>query len=96
MKLLFTGDVCFMDQGVVTYEQSQSILQDVMPIFRQADFRIMNLETPLANETDCEKLPKSGPNIICPPENIAFLQAAERVPSLPVTRRIIAKPPSEP
>lgn len=77
MKLLFTGDVCFMDQGVVTYEQSQSILQDVMPIFRQADFRIMNLETPLANEADCEKLPKSGPNIICPPENIAFLQAAE-------------------
>ena len=76
MKLLFTGDVCFFEQGMVTYEQSQSILQDVMPIFRQADFRIMNLETPLANEAECEKMPKSGPNIICPPECICFLQAA--------------------
>lgn len=76
MKLLFTGDVCFMNKGILTYEESADILREVKPYFDAADFRIMNLETPLAREEECQKLPKSGPNIICPPENIVFLQAA--------------------
>ena len=46
-------------------------------VFDEADFRIMNLETPLAKEEVCDKLPKSGPNIISPPENVVFLQAAK-------------------
>lgn len=76
MKLLFTGDVCFMEKGILSYQESADILQDVKPVLEKADFRIMNLETPLANATECEKLPKSGPNIISPPENVVFLQAA--------------------
>lgn len=76
MKLLFTGDVCFMSSGILSYEQSKEILQDMQPVFNQADFLIMNLETPLADIDKCVKLPKSGPNIISPVENIAFLQAA--------------------
>ena len=76
MKLLFTGDVCFSCKGILSYEESAEILQDMKPIFDSVDFRIMNLETPLANEAECEKLPKSGPNIISPPENVVFLQAA--------------------
>ena len=77
MQLLFTGDVCFMEKGILSYQESAEILQDVKPILEEADFRIMNLETPLANEAECEKLPKSGPNIISPPENVVFLQAAD-------------------
>ena len=76
MKLLFTGDVNFQGKGIVSFEESKQILQKVMPYFDAADFRIMNLETPLARIEECEPLPKSGPNLICEPENIVFLEAA--------------------
>lgn len=76
MRLLFTGDVNFRGKGILTFTESKDILKEVMPYFDAADFRIMNLETPLARIEECEPLPKSGPNLICEPENIAFLEAA--------------------
>lgn len=75
MKLLFTGDVNFRGKGKLTWEESKQILTEVQPWLDLADFRIPNLETPLADKEKHNPIKKSGPNLISAPENIVFLQA---------------------
>ncbi len=75
MKLIFTGDINFRGKGVVTKEESKSILSEVMPYLDKVDFVIPNLECPLGNEEKYEPIYKSGPNLISSPENITFLKA---------------------
>ncbi len=76
MKILFTGDVCFKYQTELDFAGSEKILARVKPTFDSADYRVMNLETPLAEEGVGAPIPKSGPNIIGRPCNIGFLEAA--------------------
>ncbi len=76
LKMLFTGDVCFKIQRDVTKESAKGILSELMPDFDAADLRVMNLETPLAEDDLGAPIPKSGPNIIGRPHNLGFLAAA--------------------
>ena len=76
MKLLFTGDVCFNYQPELEETMAQTALADMLPLFRQADYRVMNLETPLCPEHIGAPIEKSGPNLVGRPRNIAFLTTA--------------------
>lgn len=74
MKLLFAGDLNFRGIEPLDNTQSAEILSEVQPYLEEADFRIVNLETPLACRDKHTPIYKSGPNLICMPENIAFLK----------------------
>lgn len=76
MKLLITGDVCFKNQHEVNAESAAKILAPILPFFEAADYRVMNLETPLAEEGVGAPILKSGPNIIGRPRNIGLLTTA--------------------
>lgn len=76
VKIIFTGDVCFKTQTEVDKTGALKILDEMLPILQSADFRVMNLETPLAPEGIGTPIKKSGPNIIGRPHNIGFLEAA--------------------
>jgi len=75
MKLLFFGDLNFRGMDGLTEAASAEILSKVMPYAHAADYRIVNLETPLADQTRHTPIYKSGPNLICDPKNIVFLKA---------------------
>ena len=75
MKLLFTGDINFRGKENLTFEESEGILSDVLPYTKDADFVIPNLECPLADADRYKPIKKSGPNLICNPENICFFKA---------------------
>lgn len=74
MKLLFTGDINFRGLAEPNHEMCADILAEVLPYFEKADFRIVNLETPLADKEKHSPIKKSGPNLICDPNNILFLE----------------------
>ncbi|MEE1186795.1 MAG: CapA family protein [Acutalibacteraceae bacterium] len=76
MKILFTGDVNFRLFENFTKETSEDILSDILPYFNNSDFRIVNLECPLADIKKHKPIQKAGPNLICSPENIVFLNTA--------------------
>jgi|GEM_PF-2571710 poly-gamma-glutamate capsule biosynthesis protein CapA/YwtB (metallophosphatase superfamily) len=75
MKLLFTGDINFRGKDNVTFDESEKILTEVLPCAKYADFVIPNLECLLADKGKHKPIKKSGPNLICAPENICFLKA---------------------
>ncbi len=75
MKLIFTGDVNFRRFEDITKEKATELLSKVLPRTEAADFRILNLETPLADKSKHEPIYKSGPNLICPQNCISFLEA---------------------
>lgn len=50
MKLLFTGDINFRGLSEPNSKMCSDILAEILPYFERADFRIINLETPLANK----------------------------------------------
>jgi len=74
MKLLFSGDVNFRGIDPLSEKKSEELLLDVLPYIRTADYRIVNLETPLAVLENHVPIEKSGPNLISSPQNIAFLK----------------------
>ncbi len=74
MKLMFTGDLNFRGHQNLTEAKCEEILCEVMPHVRNADFRIVNLETPLADDSRHKPIYKSGPNLISAPENVVFLR----------------------
>lgn len=77
MKLLFTGDVNFRGIDPLTFEKSKEIVSELLPHLFSVDYRILNLETPLADKNNHHPIRKSGPNLICAPENITFLKAVD-------------------
>jgi hypothetical protein len=74
MKILFTGDINFRGKENLTGEECAKILSEMKPYLDQVDFRIPNLETPLAQKNKYEPIKKSGPNLICEAKNIIFLR----------------------
>lgn len=74
MRLLFTGDINFRGLKEPTPETCADTLAEVLPYFNRADFKIVNLETPLADKTKHSPIKKSGPNLICDPSYIMFLE----------------------
>ena len=75
MKLLFTGDINFRGLSEPNSKMCSDILAEILPYFERADFRIINLETPLANKEKHTPIKKSGPNLICDPSTVLFLEA---------------------
>ena len=75
MKLLFMGDINFSDINGLSLDKSKNILSEVQPYIEDVDFIIPNLECPLAVKERYTPIKKSGPNLICSPENICFLKA---------------------
>lgn len=76
MKLIFTGDVNFRCKENITKEESVKVLEQVMPYFEAADFRIINLECPLS-DNNSSPITKSGPALISPASCICFLDEAK-------------------
>lgn len=74
MKLLFTGDINFRGLSEPNSKMCSDVLAEVLPYFEKADFRIVNLETLLADKEKHTPIKKSGPNLICNPNNILFLE----------------------
>ena len=75
MKILFTGDLNFRGKNELSFEKSQDIISEIKPFLEDADFRIINLECPLGDETKYDPILKSGPNLICSEANLPFLKA---------------------
>lgn len=75
MKILFAGDLNFRYIEPVDKTMADSILTEVKPYLNSVDFRVVNLETPLAVKENHKPIHKAGPNLISMPENIAFLDA---------------------
>lgn len=75
MKLLFTGDVNFRGIESISTKKSNNIISELIPYLQSVNYRILNLETPLADKEMHTPIKKSGPNLICPPENISFLKS---------------------
>ena len=75
MKLLFMGDINFSDINGLSLDKSKNILSEVQPYLEDVDFIIPNLACPLAVKERYAPIKKSGPNLICSPENICFLKA---------------------
>ncbi len=73
MKLSFIGDINFRNFDYITKEQSQIILSEALKELADTDYRIVNLETPLADKQKYKPIIKSGPNHIYSPECISFL-----------------------
>lgn len=76
MNIIFTGDVCFMEQHEMDETLAKKVLSGLQPTLDSADYLVMNLETPLAKEGVGAPITKSGPNIIGRPENVGFLTEA--------------------
>jgi len=76
MKLLFTGDICFNYRLDVNRDNSSDILCEMLPLFDEADYRLMNLETPIFDEGVGYRITKTGPNLTGRPENLSFLKTA--------------------
>ena len=74
MKLLFTGDINFRGLAEPSPKMCTEVFAEVLPYFEKTDFRIVNLETPLADKENHTPIKKSGPNLICDPKNILFLE----------------------
>ncbi|MBQ7906629.1 MAG: CapA family protein [Clostridia bacterium] len=75
MKLLFTGDIHFRGLEPLDMPKCEKIIKEVKPYLEKADFNVVNLETPLANEEKYTPIYKSGPNLISLPEDVIFLKA---------------------
>ncbi len=76
LKILFTGDICFEAQHEMNAELAKKVLAPMREILSAADLRVMNLETPLADEGVGAPIEKRGPAIIGRPENVGFLTEA--------------------
>ncbi len=77
MKISFIGDINFRNYDEITTEKSQEILAEAEEALKDTDYRIANLETPLADRKKHMPIPKSGPNLICSPKCISFLNALD-------------------
>jgi len=75
MKILFTGDVNFGGISDMTEAKADSILKKVRPYLEKADLVIPNLECPLTEEGKHKPIKKSGPPLVCAPENMVFLKS---------------------
>ncbi len=75
MRILIGGDVCFkVTREAAGAAYCRNVLRQVLPAFRQADVRLLNLENPLALPGVGAPIVKSGPCISGLPQNLAFLQ----------------------
>jgi len=75
-RILFAGDVApnIANIDAILGIGENNILGGVKPFFDAADLSVVQWETPLAEESECSPIAKSGPNLICPPRGVKLLQ----------------------
>ncbi len=73
--LVMTGDCCPWKSALAGIRggQADAMVAAVKPFIAAADVKLMQWETPLAGTES--PIAKSGPNLLCPPETIAVMQA---------------------
>lgn len=66
MKLLIAGDFCPRSRVEKAFEEGcfESVLKEVIPIVKEADYSIVNLECPIGHGGE-EPITKCGPNLRC-------------------------------
>ena len=76
-KILFAGDVApnVANIDAILGFGVEKIFAEVKPFFAAADLSIVQWETPLAEDSGCAPIPKSGPNLVCPPRGVKILEA---------------------
>ena len=75
-SVLVAGDFCPReDNGPYVAENAERITADIQPVFASADYRVLQWETTLT--TGGEPIVKSGPNLRCVPEAVAFGKALD-------------------
>lgn len=75
MKILLTGDINFRMLSPLDDKMANKVLAPFWKKWNEADFRVINLETPLGNPAEHTPIYKAGPNLISDPKNIAFIKA---------------------
>ena len=75
-KILFAGDVAPHTANIdaILGIGCEKIFGGVKPFFAAADLSIVQWETPLAEDPECAPIPKSGPNLNCPPRGVKLLE----------------------
>lgn len=75
LSVLFAGDVCTNANAALCHgAYAKEVLSEVKPYLDRADYRIVNLENPIAPEGVGAPIPKSGPNLIGRPANLDFFR----------------------
>ena len=64
-RLIITGDLCPVNriEQIAKDKQYDLIFNDFISILKQGDLNITNLECPLYNGNENERIPKIGPNL---------------------------------
>ncbi|MCF6174551.1 MAG: CapA family protein [Victivallaceae bacterium] len=77
ISIAITGDCCPFGAALepILAGKSADILKGIQPFLDSADLRIIQFEAPLTN--DETPIPKSGPNLKCPPECVEFVKAGD-------------------
>lgn len=75
-KILFAGDVApnVVNIDAILDLGPERIFSGVKPYFAAADLSIVQWETPLAEESECAPIAKSGPNLVCPPRGVKLME----------------------
>ena len=75
-KILLAGDVApnVVNIDAILGIGVENIFAGVKPFFDAADLSIVQWETPLAEESECAPIAKSGPNLVCPPRGMKILE----------------------
>ena len=75
MKVAFIGDISARSfEDTLDREMARKILEPILPVLKQADFRVANWENPTTDSL--VPIEKSGPALHSKPKNIGFLQEA--------------------
>lgn len=74
-SILIAGDFCPRDRvsDLINKGQTAGILQDAENAIHNVDYAIVNLESPVANESNTPIL-KCGPNLMCTSKSLCFLK----------------------
>ena len=73
MRIIIAGDFTTEGRGEKTVVRGDAISDDIVALFKTADYNIVNLEAPLAN-LDCNPICKSGPHLKTIPQTIQYLK----------------------
>ena len=76
MQILIGGDICPIGRlTTVTKETVGGLFETIKKCFDEADYNILNLETPLLKDGETyQPYPKSGPNLQCPESTVSCLK----------------------
>ena len=76
MDILIFGDFVAEKLAVQHLKEKNALSHELLGYIKRADYTIVNLEAPVANES-CHKITKAGPNLKTSPWTIDYLKSCE-------------------